>query len=141
MRISDWSSDVCSSDLPAAEIAPDDAAGIFYTSGTTGAPKGALGTHRNMATNILSGGFAAARTCLRRGETPPEPSPRSMLLVIPLFHVTASSAVMMGAIATGSTLVFMRKWEPVQAMAIIEREKVTMTGGVPTNAWPLTEQH
>src|SRR3546814_6764982 len=40
--------------LPAAEIAPDDAAGIFYTSGTTGAPKGALGTHRNMATNILS---------------------------------------------------------------------------------------
>src|SRR3546814_5989840 len=92
-----------------------------------------------MATNILSGGFAAARTCLRRGETPPEPSPRSMLLVIPLFHVTASSAVMMGAIATGSTLVFMRKWEPVQAMAIIEREKVTMTGGVPTIAWQLLE--
>ncbi|MCM8730202.1 class I adenylate-forming enzyme family protein [Hephaestia sp. GCM10023244] len=127
------------SPLPPAEIAPDDAAGIFYTSGTTGAPKGALGTHRNMATNILSGGFAAARACLRRGETPPEPTPRSILLVIPLFHVTASSAVMMGVIATGSTLVFMRKWEPVAAMAIIEREKVAMTGGVPTIAWQLLE--
>src|SRR3546814_16648384 len=77
--------------LPAAEIAPDDAAGIFYTSGTTGAPKGALGTHRNMATNILSGGFAAARTCLRRGEPPPEPSPRPMLPVIPLFQARKSA--------------------------------------------------
>ncbi len=34
--------------LPAVEIAPDDEATIFYTSGTTGNPKGALGTHRNM---------------------------------------------------------------------------------------------
>jgi acyl-CoA synthetase (AMP-forming)/AMP-acid ligase II len=125
--------------LPEARIAPDDEAGIFYTSGTTGAPKGALATHRNITTNILSSGYASARTVLRRGEMPPEPEPKSMLLVIPLFHVTALSAVMMGAIATGSTLIFMRKWEPVQAMAIIEREKVTMTGGVPTIAWQLLE--
>src|SRR3546814_18479911 len=88
--------------LPAAEIAPDDAAGIFYTSGTTGAPKGALGTHRNMATNILSGGFAAARPCLRRGETPPEPSPRPMLLVLPLFHVPASRPVIVGELGRAS---------------------------------------
>lgn len=125
--------------LPEAEIAPDDEAGIFYTSGTTGTPKGALGTHRNITTNILSGGYSSARAWLRRGETPPEPEPKSMLLVIPLFHVTALSAVMMGAIATGSALIFMRKWEPVEAMAIIEREKVTMTGGVPTIAWQLLE--
>lgn len=125
--------------LPEAAIAPDDDAGIFYTSGTTGAPKGALGTHRNMTTNILSGGYAAARTCLRRGEMPPEPAPKRLLLVIPLFHVTACSAVMMGTIATGSTMIFMRKWEPVEAMAIIEREKVAMTGGVPTIAWQLLE--
>src|SRR3546814_19175492 len=93
-----------------------------------------------MATNILSGGFAAARTCLRRGETPPEPRPRSMLLVIPLFHVTASSAVMMGANATGSTPVFMRKWDPGKAMAIIEADNVTMTGGVPASAGQLHAQ-
>ena len=122
-----------------ADIDPDDEAGIFYTSGTTGAPKGALGTHRNITTNILSSGYSGARTSLRRGEVPPEPEPKAMLLVIPLFHVTALSAVMMGAIATGSTLIFMRKWEPVQAMEIIERDKVTMTGGVPTIAWQLLE--
>ncbi|MGN6279599.1 MAG: class I adenylate-forming enzyme family protein [Sphingomonas sp.] len=126
-------------ELPEATIAPDDAVTIFYTSGTTGSPKGALGTHRNLMSNILSGGFSAARSYLRRGEAPPQPEPRTGLLVIPLFHVTACSASMMGSIATGSTLVFMRKWDPVEAMEIIEREKVNLTGGVPTIAWQLLE--
>ncbi|TPG12489.1 long-chain fatty acid--CoA ligase [Sphingomonas oligophenolica] len=125
--------------LPSADIAPDDDATIFYTSGTTGAPKGALGTHRNLMTNILSGGYAAARSLLRRGDPIPEPTPRTSLTVIPLFHVTACSAGMMGAVASGSTLIFMRKWDPVRAMEIIEREKVHVTGGVPTIAWQLLE--
>ncbi|WP_227698794.1 class I adenylate-forming enzyme family protein [Sphingomonas hengshuiensis] len=126
--------------FPDAEIAPDDDATIFYTSGTTGNPKGALGTHRNFATNILSSGYVAARTMLRRGETPPAvPDAKVMLLVIPLFHVTACSAAMMGVVASGSTMVFMRKWDVEQAMALIEREKVQGTGGVPTIAWQLLE--
>ncbi|HEU4961691.1 MAG TPA: class I adenylate-forming enzyme family protein [Sphingomonas sp.] len=125
--------------LPEVAIAPEDDATIFYTSGTTGRPKGALGTHRNLASNIISGGFSAARSFLRRGEAPPEPSPRTGLLVIPLFHVTACSASLMGTVASGSTLVFMRKWDPVEAMEIIEREKVNLTGGVPTIAWQLLE--
>ena len=125
--------------LPAVTIAPDDPATIFYTSGTTGNPKGALGSHRNLTTNIMSAGFSGARSFLRRGERPPEPEPRTGLLVIPLFHVTACSASMMGTIASGSTVVFMRKWDPVEAMEIIEREKVNLTGGVPTIAWQLLE--
>jgi acyl-CoA synthetase (AMP-forming)/AMP-acid ligase II len=125
--------------LPEVAIAPDDDVTIFYTSGTTGRPKGALGTHRNLASNIMSAAFASARSFLRRGEVPPEPQPRTGLLVIPLFHVTACSASMMGTLASGSTLVFMRKWDPVQAMEIIEREKVNLTGGVPTIAWQLLE--
>ena len=125
--------------IPAAAVAPDDAATIFYTSGTTGAPKGALGTHRNLMTNILSSGYAGARAALRRGETPPPPSPRVMLTVIPLFHVTACSSAMMGSIATGSTMVFMRRWDTVRALEIIERERVNVTGGVPTIAWQLLE--
>ena len=134
----DWPS-LADAPLPAAEIATDDDATIFYTSGTTGAPKGALGTHRNLMTNILSGGYAGARSFLRRGEAPPEPTPRVGLTVIPLFHVTACSASMMGTIATGSTMIFMRKWDTVRAMEIIEREKVNLTGGVPTIAWQLLE--
>ena len=63
-------------DLPDVAIAPDDEATILYTSGTTGRPKGALGTHRNLLTNILSSGYVVARAALRRGETPPEPEPQ-----------------------------------------------------------------
>ncbi|WP_095012723.1 class I adenylate-forming enzyme family protein [Tsuneonella mangrovi] len=126
-------------DLPDADIVPDDEATIFYTSGTTGNPKGALGTHRNLATNILSSGYSAACAALRRGETPPQPVQKVGLMVIPLFHVTACSANLMGSLVAGNTLVFMHKWDPIRAFEIIEREKVNVTGGVPTIAWQLIE--
>ncbi|WP_375289213.1 class I adenylate-forming enzyme family protein [Qipengyuania sp.] len=125
--------------LPEVDILPEDDATIFYTSGTTGKPKGALGTHRNLCTNILSSGFSAACAVLRRGEEIPAPQPRTTLTVIPLFHVTACSAGLMGAIAAGNTMIFMYKWDPVEAFQIIEREKVNSTGGVPTIAWQLLE--
>ena len=126
--------------LPDADVAPEDEATIFYTSGTTGNPKGALGTHRNFVTNIMSSGFTIGRAMLRRGEIPPAtPDHKTTLLVIPLFHVTASSAAMMTMIAAGGTMVFMRKWDPVLAMEIIQRERVQQTGGVPTIAWQLLE--
>ena len=126
-------------DLPECDIAPEDEATIFYTSGTTGQPKGALGTHRNLCTNILSSGFNAACAALRRGEQPPEPVQKVGLTVIPLFHVTACSAGLMGYVAAGHTMVFMHKWDPVKAFELIEREKVNLTGGVPTIAWQLIE--
>ncbi|SMQ63794.1 Acyl-CoA synthetase (AMP-forming)/AMP-acid ligase II [Altererythrobacter xiamenensis] len=126
-------------ELPEIDIAPDDDATIFYTSGTTGNPKGALGTHRNLCTNILSSAYNAACAVLRRGEALPEPQPKTVLNVIPLFHVTACSAGLMGHIAAGNTMVFMHKWDPVKAFQIIEREKVNATGGVPTIAWQLLE--
>jgi long-chain acyl-CoA synthetase len=126
-------------ELPGAAVQPDDDAAILYTSGTTGRPKGALITHRNFMTNILSTGFASARAALRRGETPPAPEPRVSLIVIPLFHATALSAVLMGTMVAGHTLVYMRKWDPLEALGIIERERVAMTGGVPTVAWQILE--
>ena len=134
----EWAS-LPDADLPAAELAPDDAATILYTSGTTGNPKGALGTHRNLVTNILSGGYAAARSVLRREDALPAPARKVILTVIPLFHATACSATLMGAVAAGHTIVLMYKWDPVTAFGIIEREKVNVTGGVPTIAWQLLE--
>ncbi len=125
--------------LPEVDLAPDDDATIFYTSGTTGSPKGALGTHRNLVTNILSSGYNGARTFLRRGEAPPAPTPKTMLTVIPLFHVTACSAMLMGVVAGGHKVCFMHRWDPVKAFELIEREKVNVTGGVPTIAWQLLE--
>ena len=126
-------------ELPEVDIHPDDDATIFYTSGTTGEPKGALGTHRNLCTNPLSSGYGAAAAALRRGEKPPEPTPKVSLTVIPLFHVTACSAGLMGTILAGNTMIFMYRWDPVEAFRIIEREKVNSTGGVPTIAWQLIE--
>ncbi|MCC2979071.1 class I adenylate-forming enzyme family protein [Sphingomonas sp. IC4-52] len=126
-------------ELPAVALAPEDEATILYTSGTTGQPKGALGTHRNFMTNILSTGYAMARSILRRGDPLPEPSKKVALTVIPLFHATALSSGLMGAMAAGHTIIYMRKFEPVRAMEIIEREKVNSTGGVPTIAWQLLE--
>jgi len=136
-------------DLPAGEmpdvaLAPDDDATILYTSGTTGMSKGALGTHRNMLSNIMAVGISSARNFLRRGEPVPMIDPRTApqrvsLLSIPLFHATGSFAVMGPTLMVGGKLVLMRKWEPELAMQLIEREKINQAGGVPTIAWQLIE--
>jgi acyl-CoA synthetase (AMP-forming)/AMP-acid ligase II len=125
--------------LPDVEVLPDDDATIFYTSGTTGKPKGALGTHRNLTTNIMSGAFSGARRMMRLGEPMPAPARKTVLTVIPLFHVTACSAMLMGAFAAGHTMIYMRRWDAIEAMEIIQRERVALTGGVPTIAWQLLE--
>ena len=125
--------------LPDVAIAPDAAATIFYTSGTTGKPKGALGSHRNLLTNGFSSAYSGAATMLRRGDPLPEPSIRASLLVIPMFHVTACSASMIPTIQAGHKIVLLHKWDTVKAFEIIEREKINATGGVPFIAWQLIE--
>ncbi len=125
--------------LPPVDLAADDEATIFYTSGTTGTPKGALGTHRNILTYIMSSGYAGARGALRRGAAVPPSLPKVRLTVVPLFHVTGCVASLIGGMTAGSTHVFMRKWDTVGAMRLIERERVNITGGVPTIAWQLLD--
>jgi len=129
--------------IPPVDIAPDDDATIFYTSGTTGRPKGALATHRAINTNIITAGAGGARNFLRRGEAPPAPDPtlpqKGSLLSVPFFHVTGCFAVLNPTIFAGAKLVLMFKWEPIRAFELIQREKVTSAGGVPTIAWQLLE--
>ncbi|WP_232307558.1 class I adenylate-forming enzyme family protein [Sphingobium chungbukense] len=125
--------------LPAVAMAPDDPLTIFYTSGTTGRPKGALGTHRNMLSGLLAGDFIAQRGALRRGEPARELPPSVTLMTIPLFHVTGCASLLMSALACGGKIVLMHKWNPVEAMSLIERERITSAGGVPTIAWQLID--
>jgi long-chain acyl-CoA synthetase len=129
--------------LPDVDISPDDPATIFYTSGTTGKPKGAIGTHRNINSNIMAAGSVAARAFLRRGETPPAPDPsapqRCILLSVPFFHATGCFAILNPTLVAGGKIVMMRRWDPVRAFELIEREKVNLAGGVPTIAWQLIE--
>ena len=129
--------------LPPVDIHPDDDATIFYTSGTTGKPKGALATQRAVNSNIMAGAVAGARAFLRRGEKPPEPDPsapqRSSLISIPFFHVTGCMAVLNPSLAGGAKLVMMHKWDVIRAFELIQREKIQSAGGVPTIAWQLIE--
>ncbi len=129
--------------IPDVDLGPEDDATIFYTSGTTGNPKGALGTQRNINSNIMAAGCAGARVFLRRGEAPPAPDPdapqRSILLSVPFFHATGCFAILNPTLFSGGKIVMMRRWDPVRAFELIEREKITAAGGVPTIAWQLIE--
>ena len=129
--------------MPDVALDPEQDATIFYTSGTTGKPKGALGTHRNAGTSVMAGLFSLARSFVRRGEAPPQPDAsapqRVALISIPFFHTTGCNAVLIPALINGGKLVMQRRWDAERAFELIERERVTTAGGVPTIAWQLIE--
>ncbi|MBD3648594.1 MAG: acyl--CoA ligase, partial [Pseudomonadales bacterium] len=135
----DWS-DVISEDgeLPDVSIQPDDDAVIFYTSGTTGNPKGAIQTHRGCVANVLNIAFwgtaSAMATARANGEEIPEnaqPADISALVTTPLFHVTANNCLAHAATVAGGKLVLMYKWDAGEALKMIERERITNLPGVP----------
>jgi long-chain acyl-CoA synthetase len=128
--------------LPGFEPDPDADACLFYTSGTTGHPKGARLTHRSCTNNLWSMAFFAAAQLRARQlagvPKPPadaqRPAQTTSLLTTPLFHVTANNCAAHGATMNGGKLVLMYKWDATRALQLIERERVTTFGGVPTMA-------
>jgi long-chain acyl-CoA synthetase len=119
---------------PDLTIDPEDDATIFYTSGTTGRPKGAVGTHRNICTNLMNLFFINTRGQLRYGSSLADTSGKvqnAYLLSVPLFHATGCHAVMVGNIAAGGKIVMMHHFDPERALELIERESITTFGGVP----------
>ncbi|MEU5882984.1 AMP-binding protein [Spirillospora sp. NPDC047279] len=124
--------------LPDVALDPEDDATIFYTSGTTGRSKGALGTHRNITTNPVSLAYGMLSGGVRAGGVLDQllaPQPRVTLLSVPFFHATGCHSVLVTSALQGGTVVLMYKWDAERALALIEREKVTGFGGVPTMAW------
>ena len=138
--VTPWS-DVIADPTPMPEIAidPDSDACIFYTSGTTGNPKGAQLTHRGCTTNIWSLMFAAALQrvlAVQKGliEADAEPPVPSALVTTPLFHVTANNCVAHGTTLAGGKLTHMYKWDAGVALKLIEQEKISALSGVPVMA-------
>ncbi len=121
---------------PTVDVDPDDDATIFYTSGTTGRPKGAVGTHRNACTNLMNLAFVAQRAQLRFADPTAAPSgtQNSFLLSVPLFHATGCLASMVVLCASGGKLVMMHHFDPERALELIAAEHITTFGGVPTMA-------
>ena len=125
--------------MPDVAIDPDADACIFYTSGTTGFPKGAQLTHRGCITNLFNMLYAGASTAraveLATGVSPPAaPPPPVVLLTTPLFHVTANNCGAYATTAAGGTIVLMYRWDAGEALRIIAKERVTSIGGVPVMA-------
>jgi long-chain acyl-CoA synthetase len=119
-------------------IDPDDDACVFYTSGTTGTPKGAQLTHRGCVANVMNIGFAQAVQGAALGKAGIKPT-GSMeanavnvaLVATPLFHVTGNNCVAQSIAAAGGKLIHMYKWDAAEALRIIEQEKVTAFTAVP----------
>ena len=115
-------------------IDPDDDATIFYTSGTTGRPKGAVGTHRNSVSNLMNLFFVATMGGMRRTAAQAAASSggqNANLLSVPLFHATGCHALLVTNTAAGGKLVMMHHFDPERALELIERERITIFGGVP----------
>jgi long-chain acyl-CoA synthetase len=129
--------------LPDASVDPDDDATIFYTSGTTGFPKGAQLTHRGSVNNILNLAAMSATTSLAEAKAiaagemeAPKPRdvvyPTAFMAPTPLFHVTACNCILHAATVGGAKIVLTYKWDAGRALELIERERVTNFSGVPT---------
>ncbi|WP_329542957.1 long-chain-fatty-acid--CoA ligase [Streptomyces sp. NBC_01358] len=110
----------------AVATAAEDTAVILYTSGTTGRPKGAELTHRNMVMNAMVADrlFTAA-------------DDEVMLAALPLFHAFGQSAVMNMGLLRGATLVLQPRFDAEEALRLMHREGVTFFAGVPTMYWAL----
>jgi len=128
-----------------ADIGEDSPAVILFTSGTTGRPKGATLSHRNILNFAMVSRFNAAAAAA--GAAPPASgaaaaggTPRMCTIVSsPMFHISGMIAVLLTGVAFPTTLVFPAPgpWDPLVWLELTARHKVTSWSGVPTQFWRL----
>ncbi|MEV8180457.1 long-chain fatty acid--CoA ligase [Specibacter sp. NPDC078692] len=104
-----------------AEAAADDTAVILYTSGTTGKPKGAELTHENLRSNAE---VSVALFGSRDGDV--------IFGGLPFFHIFGQTCALNSAVMAGATVTLLPRFDPLKALEIIARDKVTIFEGVPS---------
>jgi long-chain acyl-CoA synthetase len=100
----------------------EDTAVVFYTSGTTGRPKGALLTHLNLVMNATVNAFDA--NPIRRDDV--------VMGCLPLFHTFGQTVSMNSTFRVGATLLLQPRFDPGAALELMRRERATLFFGVPT---------
>jgi long-chain acyl-CoA synthetase len=127
-------------DVALPEIGPDDLATILFTSGSTGQSKGAYSTHRAVVQgtfNYIAMALMMLQIGTEDGTVKPNPPQHCVLMTVPLFHVTGEIPMLLVSFAIGRKIVMMPKWNALEAMQLIEREKVTNFTGVPLMSWEI----
>jgi long-chain acyl-CoA synthetase len=130
------------------EIDEDDPAVIFYTSGTTGRPKGAVSSHRGMIANLQDTFYLAVASALLDAGSGgggsvlggQDGGQSASLLTSPLFHVSGCHSNLVVSFAAGMRLVIPPgRFDPEVAMRTIERERVAVWAAVPTMVWRVVD--
>ena len=117
--------------LPDIRIEPDDLATILYTSGTTGRSKGAMATQRNHITNLMNSTLSITANRVLMGVPEDFVAPQAgSLTTLPFFHIGGITVLCIGT-AMGSKLALMYKWNPVEALDLIEEHGLSTVAGVP----------
>ena len=107
--------------IAASQVSENDPCQLMYTSGTTGKPKGATLTHRNVLWNLFNTIWAREDKAGERA-----------IIVGPLYHTAALNNHLTIQIALGGTSIVIRKFEPESLLKTIEKEKATIVSGAPT---------
>jgi len=129
-------------DFVAEDIAEDDPAVIFYTSGTTGRPKGAISTHRSMIANLQNTMYNAVAGSMTGGGALPDAGGGAnvALFTSPLFHVSGCHSTLVVGLLAGLKLVMPEgRFTPETALQLIQEHRVTVWATVPTMVWRVCE--
>jgi long-chain acyl-CoA synthetase len=132
-----------SRNAPLPTLTGESPATLLFTSGSTGRCKGALSTHRAKVQASYNYFFTTSLLLKILSFSPlhwlgiKKAYPLATLLNLPLFHVTAEVTVLLQSLCLGRKLVLMPKWDVLEAMRLIEKERVTYFTGVPLMSYEI----